>query len=370
MNKYAWTEIHLATLASNLTLIRKALAPGTDLIGMLKADAYGHGLEQVGRAAWNAGVRRFAVFHLEEAASLRALLADATILFIGVADCGDAADLLDLRTEPLLVTADQALALADAAEHLHARLACQVKIDTGMGRLGFPWETAAADLLRFAARPGLYLAGIGTHLASSGALDHSFASLQISRFRQVLADCKARGLTIPFVHAANSDAFCQPPDWHFDAVRPGILLYGYGPGSPTAPQTRPFLQWKTRLVQVKSVPAGFPVSYDSTYRAPQATRIGTIPVGYSDGYSRAWSNKACVLVNGRRCPVVGRVTMNLTMVDLGPDSPARTGEEVVLLGEQSGASIWADELAAFNNTISYEVLTSIRSPRIAVEDHA
>jgi alanine racemase len=369
MNKNAWTEIHLATLASNLALIRKALAPGTDFIAMLKADAYGHGLERVGRAAWEAGVRRFAVFHLEEAARLRALLADATILFIGVADGSDAATLLELRAQPLLVTADQALALADAAEHLHARLSCQVKIDTGMGRLGFPWETAAAELVRFAARPGLHLAGISTHLASAGSIDRSFADLQISRFQQVLADCKTRGLTFPFIHAANSDAFCQTPDWHFDAVRPGILLYGYGPGSPTAPQTRPFLQWKSRLVQVKNVPADFPVSYNSTYRTSRATRIGTIPVGYSDGYSRAWSNKACVLVNGRRCPVAGRVTMNLTMVDLGPDSTARAGDEVVLLGEQHGASIWADELAALSNTISYEVLTSIRSPRIAVEAH-
>lgn len=365
----AWTEIHLGTLAANLAEIRKALAPPTDFIAMLKADAYGHGLELVGPAAWKAGARRFAVFHLQEAARLRALLPDATILYIGVADGSDAAALLELRAQPLLVSAEQALALADAAEQLKARLPCQVKIDTGMGRLGFPWESAAAELVRFAARPGLHLAGIGTHMASSGATDPSFANLQIARFRQVIADCQARGLTFPFTHAANSDALCRTPDWHFDAVRPGILLYGYGPGAPKAPATRPFLQWKSRLVQAKSVPANFPVSYDSTFRTTRPTRIGTIPVGYSDGYSRAWSNKACVLVNGRRCPIAGRVTMNLIMADLGPDSTAKAGDEVVLLGEQHGASIWADELAAIGNTISYEVLTSIRSPRIAVAAH-
>jgi alanine racemase len=366
----SWSEIHLGPLRANLTAIRSALAPATDFIAMLKADAYGHGLEIVGRTAWESCVRRFAVFHLDEAARLRRLLPDATILLVGVADPRDTALLLELDVHPLLVSIDQSLGLAREARRLNATLITHAKIDTGMGRIGFPWETAAADLIQIAATPGIRVAGAGTHLATAAAADRTFADLQIARFRQVMADCQARGLSIPFCHAAGSDALCRTRDWHFDAVRPGILLYGYGPDFPTAPATCPFLQWKSRLVQVKSVPAGFPVSYDSTYRTPRATRIGTIPVGYSDGYFRAWSNKASILVAGRRAPVAGRVTMNLIMADLGPDSPAQAGDEVVLLGEQAGASIWADELASLAGTISYEVLTAIRSPRVPVEAHA
>ncbi len=366
----SWSEIHLGALRNNLKSIRKALAPHTDFIAMLKADAYGHGLEIVGQTAWACGVRRFAVFHLAEAVRLRQLLPDATLLFAGVADPSETALLLDVRVHPLLVSLDQALGLAQESHRLNATLTAHAKIDTGMGRLGFHWETAAPDLVRLDSTPGLHIAGACTHLASAGAPDRAFADLQIARFRQVMAECKSLGLDLPLCHAAASDALCRSRDWHFDAVRPGILLYGYGAASPDAPVTQPFLQWKSRLVQVKSVPAGFPVSYDSTYRAPRATRVGTIPVGYSDGYFRAWSNKAFVLVGGRRAPIAGRVTMNLTMVDLGADSPAQAGDEVVLLGEQAGASIWADELAALANTISYEVLTSIRSPRVPVEDHA
>ncbi len=367
---HSWSEIHLDTLRENLKAIRAALNPRTDYMAMLKADAYGHGLEIVGRTAWETGVRRFAVFHLDEAVRLRRLLPESSILLAGVASPGDTAGLLDLRLQPLLVSLDQALGLAAEARHLNATLSVHVKIDTGMGRLGLAWETAAAELVQLAATPGLHIVGAATHLASAGAADRSFADLQIARFQQVLSACRARGLVIPFCHAANSDGLCRTPDWHFDAVRPGILLYGYGPASPGAPATRPFLHWKSRLVQVKSVSAGFPVSYDSTYRTGRATRIGTIPVGYSDGYFRAWSNTAAVLVGGRRAPIAGRVTMNLIMVDLGPDSPAQPGDDVVLLGEQNGASIWADELAALAGTISYEVLTAIRSPRIPREAHA
>jgi alanine racemase len=362
-------EINLATLRSNLAAIRASLTPSTDIIVLLKADAYGHGLGLVGPAAWQSGIRRFAVFHREEALQLRGLLPRAEILWIGAAEPSDAALILEARLQPFLVTAEQARGLAREAARLGGVIAAQAKIDSGMGRLGFNWETASAELLSLADLPSLQILGAATHFASAGGADRAFADLQMTRFRQVLADCRRGGLALPFCHAANSDALCRTPDWHLDAVRPGILLYGYGPGTPGAPATRPFLQWKTRLIQVKAVPAGFPVSYDSTYRTPRATRIATIPVGYSDGYSRAWSNRAEILVAGRRARLAGRVTMNLVMADLGPDSPAQAGDEAVLLGEQGGASLWADELAALSGTISYEVLTSLRGPRIPVEAH-
>jgi alanine racemase len=362
----SWTEIDLGVLRSNLAALRAALAPSTDLIAMLKADAYGHGLDLVGPEAWRSGIRRFAVFHAAEALQLRRLLPQAAILWLGVAEPDDVPLILEARLEPLLVSSNQARGLALEAARLGSVVTGQAKIDTGMGRLGFAWETAAAELTALAALPGLRLAGAGTHLACAGS-DPAFTALQMTRFNQALEDCRRAGLAIPFRHAANSAGLCGSPEWRLDAVRPGILLYGYGPPSPGAPPTRPFLQWKTRVAQVKSVPAGFRVSYDSTYVTPRATRIATLPAGYSDGYSRAWSNRGEILAGGRRARLAGRVTMNLIMADLGPDSPVQAGDEAVLLGEQGGASIWADELAALSGTISYEVLTSIRSPRRAVE---
>jgi alanine racemase len=210
----------------------------------------------------------------------------------------------------------------------------------------------------------LSLEGICTHLASSDNPDRDFSDEQLRRFHRVLDQCGQRGIHFQVRHVSNSAALLRERTWHLDGVRAGIVLYGYPPvlpGERPRADLRPVLQWKTRLVQVKRVPRGFPVSYDSTHTTERETRIGTFPVGYADGYPRALSNRAQVLVHGRRAPVVGRVTMNLSMVDLGPDSLAQAGDEVVLLGEQGGASLWADELARWAGTIPYEVLTNIRA---------
>jgi len=189
--------------------------------------------------------------------------------------------------------------------------------------------------------------------------------------------CEAARLTGLFRHASNSGAILSGADRDLDGVRPGILLYGYGPRvtirrqgpADTAAQTvetQPFLQWKTRIVQVKKVPAGFPVGYDSTYVTPRETGIATLDVGYADGYARLLGNRAEVIIRGRRCPVVGLVTMNLITVDLGPACEAGDGDEAVLLGRQGDASIWADEMARWRSTIPYEVLTNIHTSEIRV----
>jgi alanine racemase len=242
-------------------------------------------------------------------------------------------------------------------------LRCHAKVDTGMGRLGFAWEEAAAALARLVREGGLRVEGLCTHFASGGrAGPGSFAEEQARRFRAVAEQCAARGLAIPFRHIANSAAFLARPDWDLDGVRLGIVAYGYGNRQDRrAVRTRPFLQWKTRVVQVRRVPAGSPVGYSSTHVTPAATQLAVIDVGYSDGYARLLSNKGCVLVGGRRAPVVGRVTMNFTTVDVGPDATVRDGDEAVLIGTQGGASVWADELARQAQTIPYEILTGIRS---------
>lgn len=360
---HTWTELDVGVLDDNIRSIRAALSAGTEMIAVVKANAYGHGMLPVARRAWDGGVTWFAVAHVAEATELRDALPGANILIVGVLDPADVEAAIEKEFIPLVVSKHHALALASAAQALAKTLRVQVKIDTGMGRLGFAWEDASRQLLPLARHGGLEFCGICTHFASSDGPTRASVKAQVERFKRVLSACEAAGLRFPFQHASNSGGILGGPDWDFGGVRPGILLYGYGPRLEHGRlvETRPFLQWKTRLVQVKKVPAGFAVSYDSTYVTERETCIGTLGVGYADGYCRSLSNKGFVLVEGQRKPVAGRVSMNLTTVDLGPFTAAKEGDEAVLLGTQGNESIWADEVAGWQDTISYEVLTNIRT---------
>ena len=358
-----WTEIVSPVLRDNIRCVRAAVEPRSDLIFVVKADAYGHGMPGVVKVAWDEGVRRFAVAHLDEAETLRQCLPDAQVLMIGVLDPATVARAAALRLVPALTGPRHADALAREARQAGVVLPCHVKIDTGMGRLGFDWQRAVDELRVAGGLGGLRIEGAYTHLAASDAADRAFADEQMRRFRLVVAGCRAAGIPIPFLHVSNSGAFQRDREWHLDAVRMGILLYGYPPIPAALPANiRPFLQWKTRVIQIRDVPARYPVSYDSTFHTQAPTRLAVLNVGYADGYSRALSNRGMVLLGGRRCPGRGRLTMNLTMVDAGPDAPVKEGDEVVLIGCQGGEMIGADELAQWQGTIAYEVLTSIRTP--------
>jgi len=244
-----------------------------------------------------------------------------------------------------------------------------LEIDTGMGRLGFWWEDAAGVLPDLAQLPGLNIQGMYSHFASSDGADHSFAEIQYDRFLKAAKDCERCGMTIPFKHMSNSGAILHSAKWDMNAVRPGILFYGYGSSPAARPiETKPFLQWKTKVVQVKEVPAGFHVGYNSTFITERTTMLATIDTGYADGYPRLLSNKGSVIIQGRKCPVIGNVTMNFISVDLGPGSSVVKGDEVTLIGAQGGNSVWADEIAELCATISYEILTNIQSPQKAVVD--
>jgi alanine racemase len=243
---------------------------------------------------------------------------------------------------------------------LARKLDVHIKIDTGMGRLGVPWDQAAATCERIAQLPGLRVAGICTHLASVELKKPSLGPTQIERFQGITQELARRGLAKLFKHVASSRGIQYHMDWDLDAVRPGIILYGYGAGEKDMRiRTQPILQWKTRVVQVKAVPAGAAIGYYSTYTTPTPTNIATLSAGYADGYHRALSNKGFVLIRGQRCPVVGRVSMNWITVDVGPQSDAKAGDEAVLIGRQGTEAIWADELARLARTIAYEILTSI-----------
>lgn len=362
MQRNTWIELNLDTLGANIAALRQALAQKTEPIFVVKANAYGHGMEPVARHAAECGIKWFAVAHTNDALNLRAVLPHARILLTSATLPEDAKACADAGLTALVVDVDQARGLAARAAKTGKRLTVHAKVDTGMGRLGLAWETAAAHLSTIARESALSLEGVCTHFASSDNPDPTFLNQQAGRFRGVLEECHRGGLHIPMRHASNSGAILADPSLDFDAVRPGILLYGYPPSRLNARPiaVRPVLQWKTRVLQVKEVPSDTPVSYDSTYRTSHATCLATLDVGYADGYTRRFTNKGSVLIGGRRRKIAGRVTMNLIVVDLGLDHTVKPGDEAVLLGQQGEESIWADELASLSGTISYEILTSIR----------
>jgi alanine racemase len=358
----AWLELDFDVLCRNVGAMRAVLKPSTEIILVVKANAYGHGLTEVAAKAFGCGVRWFLVARMDEALALRAELPDATILLLGAVWAQDIPVILDRRIIPVIVCEDQANDLAACARKAGVTIPCHVKIDTGMGRFGLPCERAPEILEGLHRAGGFEIQGISMHFSSAGKAGDAFVGVQAERFQRVVAGCRERGMEGLFKHVANSAAFVGHPEWDMDGVRVGILAYGYGGSrSDSRVQTLPFLQWKTRVLQVRKVPAGFPVGYLSTYVTPEPTSLATIDVGYSDGLSRLMSNKGYVLIGGRRAKVVGRVTMNFTTVDVGDQGDVRVGDEVVLIGTQGAETLWADELARWCQTIPYEILTSIRS---------
>jgi alanine racemase len=355
---HSWVEIDLGRLKQNVRALRSAIPVETAVILVVKADAYGHGLVPVARAAAEEGINWFAVAFLDEALKIRAALPDVNILVLGLVLPEHVGELLEKRIFPVITCLEHGLALAKASRAAGRTLPVHLKVDTGMGRLGVQWNEAGEAVQVLDEAGGLEWAGVCSHFARVDPDQPDHASAQAAKFHEAL---KVLPSTV-FKHLSSSRAALFFPDWDLNGVRQGIVLYGYGANDPKGRfQTRPILQWKARVVQVKKVPADFSVGYYGTYRTEYPTQIATLAVGYADGYNRALSNKGDVLIGGRRCAVVGRVSMNWITADVGPDARVKVGDEAVLIGEQGEESIWADELSKICRTIPYEILTSIHA---------
>jgi alanine racemase len=366
----SWVEIDLDGLRANIDALRAVISPATDIIFVVKADAYGHGLPVVVSAAASCGIRWFGVAHLHEARAVRAATPVGNILLMGVADPSDAPELAALGITPMIVSAEHGQALAAEAVRAGVSLTAHLKVDTGMGRLGVYWPEAVETFGALQGRSGLKVTGVCSHFAAVEPKQPQSSEEQAERFFKVASAMEELNGAPLCKHISSSRAILYRPEWDLDAIRPGICLYGYGAGERDMRfHTRPVLQWKTTLMQVRSVPAGFPVGYYGLHVTETATRLGVLPVGYADGYHRALSNRGHVLVGGRRCPVVGRVSMNWITIDLGADSTERAGDEVVMIGEQGTESIWAGELARICRTIPYEILVGIdqRTTRLVTD---
>jgi len=355
MNK-SWVEVNLGQLKSNVRSLREAIP--AQMIFVIKADAYGHGMVSIARAAAEEGVNWFAVAYLEEALQLREALPDVNILVLGCVLPESVEVILEKRITPIVIDLDHGLSLAAAARAVDKTLSAHLKVDTGMGRFGVQWDEVDETVRAFDAAGGLELTGVCSHFAKVEPERPDDALLQAKKFNEALKNLPS-GI---FKHLSSSRAALYFPEWDFDAIRQGIVLYGYGAQDPEGRfQTQPILQWKACVAQVKAVPAGFSVGYYGTHVTEAPTQIATLAVGYADGYNRALSNRGDVLIGGKRCAVVGRVSMNWITVDVGPDADVKVGDEAVLIGEQGDEVIWANELSAICRTIPYEILTSIHA---------
>ncbi len=401
-----WLEVDLDAIAYNVRQIKQLVGEGVALMAVLKADGYGHGAVKVARTALNNGASHCGVASLNEATALRAANIDEPILILGYTPAWLAREALMRDVTVTLYDMDTARAFSRAALELRRTARVHVKVDTGMGRLGLLPDQAPAFIHALTELPGIQIDGIFTHFCCADT-DPAYTREQFARFLSVLkeiaalelqikgmpnagpqtpkADLGSAGLIrhsstlahhslISYFHAANSAATLTLPETRLNMVRVGLAIYGLSPFSPApappqeqALQLRPALAWKTTVAQVKRLPAGYPVSYGATYRCPGDRDIAVIPVGYADGFRRAPANFGEVLVRGKRAPIVGRVCMDQTMIDVTDVPGVRIGDEVVLIGRQGAHAITTEDIAARIGTINYEVISAIlpRVPRVS-----
>ena len=354
--------IDLTAIDHNFRALRSLTRPPTRMMAVVKANAYGHGAVTVAETAVAAGADALGVARVGEAVALRREGIGIPILVFGHAPAGRAAELIEHGIAGTVHDVEGAQALSDAARAVGDRVEVHVKIDTGMGRIGLPAEDIDSARTVFEL-PGLRPTGIYTHFASADSEDKTFARRQIQRFQDSVRRLSPHfPPETPMVrHAANSAAIIDLPEAHFDLVRPGLSLYGLYPSPHQRGRVdlRPAMTLISRIVHLKQVPAGFPVSYGSTYITAEPTAIATVPVGYADGYDRLLSSRGRMLVRGNYAPVVGRVCMDQTMIDVGHIPDAAVGDEVVILGRRGTGEVSADEIADLTGTINYEVVSTI-----------
>ncbi len=376
----SWAEVDLDAIAANVGIIRHHTRRTTEIMGVVKADAYGHGVERVVPVLLAAGVSRLAVSMLDEAIQLRQRGIEVPILILGYTDPRRAAEIIRYRLTQTVYSRDLAEALSAAAIELDRDARIHIKVDTGMGRVGFMAGYEAIKAITWIrSLPRVIVEGLFTHFATADEADTGYVMTQFEQFMSISRELDRIGLAIPIKHVCNSAATMRFPAMHLDMVRPGLILYGMIP--PDCPEPLPGLQaamtLKSNVVLSKTVPPGTSISYGRLFTTGQTSVIATVPIGYADGYSRRLTGRASLLIHGQRCPVVGRICMDTCMADLTalPDrEKVRTGDEVVLFGRQQYAGHQAelpvDEVAGWMETINYEVTCIIgkRVPRAYLRD--
>ncbi len=362
--------IHLDRLTLNLRLLQE-LAGGRPLWPAIKANAYGHGAEIVARHLVAQGCDTLCVAHLPEALALREAGVEATFIILSAMLPEHASAMVAAGCEPVVCTKAMAAALAREAERQNREIAIHLKVDTGMGRIGVAPHEVVDFLDHCRGFSRLRVRGVMSHFPRADEADKSYSQAQLERFLAVADEARQRGVELR--HMANSAAILDLPESHLDAVRPGIALYGLAPSreiaNPGVRELLPVLEWRSKVTFLKEVPAGTGLSYGHSFHTARPSLIATIPVGYGDGLHRSLSNRCAFVVHGERCPQVGRITMDQSMLDVTAlRGQVEISDDVVIIGRQGDSQVTADELASTLGTINYEVVTAIaaRVPRFAV----
>lgn len=368
--KRAWAEISLPALKNNINQIRRIISDNTEIMAVVKADAYGHGEHNVCHCLWESGVRYFAVSNLDEALAVRESCPDAEILILGYTPPEYGQALADNNIIQGIVSSEYA---EELVKHTAKKIKCHVKIDTGMGRIGLKYDSpkeCANEIIRLSKLDKLDIDGIYTHFAVADCNDEEsidFTDKQENFILDVNKYLIEMGLKLRHVHFANSAASCYRDSSKSTLARAGIIMYGLCPNYPIPipDEFEPVMALKAVISHVKTVKAGDTISYGRTFTADKDMRIATVTIGYADGYSRLLSSKGEILVHGKRCRIVGRICMDQLMIDVS-DAEAEASDIVTLIGRDGNDEITADELASLYGTIGYEVVCGIskRVPRI------
>ncbi|MFK5953213.1 MAG: alanine racemase [Desulfobacterium sp.] len=367
-------NVDLSALTHNLGELRRKTAGSARIMAVIKADAYGHGAVAVARALLDQGVSFLCVARISETVELRDSDIDAPILLFGDALPCQVAYMLQNDIRATVTSLENARIISREAVKCGGTIKVHIKVDTGMGRLGIlpsaltvshpvdahdPAEEKIHSILQL---KGLCVEGIYTHFANADCQDKTHTLDQIDLFSNLLGRLDARGICPPLRHAANSAAILELPTAHLNMVRAGIALYGLWPSSEVdhgVADLKPVMSITSAIIHLKKVPRDFGVSYGSTHITPGETLIATVPIGYADGYNRLLSSKGHMIVKGIKVPVVGRVCMDFTMIDVGAVPGVQMGDEVTILGSQGDVSVSADDIAELCNTINYEVVASL-----------
>ena len=376
----AWAEINLDAIENNIRAIRSYVSPESKILGVVKADAYGHGYLQVAKTLLENGADALAVACLDEAIQLRQCKIECPVLILGHSYPADAEDLVKNQIMATCFDYSLAKALSDAACKHNKVAKIHIKIDTGMGRIGYRFaedvavnDNTIAEILKTSALPNIEIDGIFTHFSVADEDDDEYTYLQFNRFIQVCDRLKEKGLHIPCRHCCNSAALVRFPDMHLDMVRPGIILYGHKPSDFVDCEKLslvPAMSFKAKITNLKNVEKNSGISYGKKFVTPVKSRIATIPVGYADGYSRVLSGGAKVIAGGKMCDIVGNICMDQCMIDVTNVNTIAIGDEVILFGNGDNIELPVESLAEKMGTINYEILCMIgkRIPRIYLKD--
>jgi len=370
-----WAEVSLIALRQNFRVVQKHIGPGVTVCAIVKADAYGHGAVECSRALEEEGVRWFGVTSLDEAIPLRESGIRGRILLLTGFWRGEEEEIVRLNLTPTVWEPGQIELLEKAAGRLLAKHSVHLKVDTGMGRLGASPQDLRHIVAALKSAPHLIVEGLSTHLASSEILDAPSVAEQLQSFEQVRQFLRNEGIDPPLIHAANTGAVISRRESWNTMVRPGIALYGYFlpferagrevSGRDLRIGVKPVLTWKTRILSLRDVRANQALGYGGIYVTKAPARIAVLPVGYADGFNRALSSRGRVIVREHYAPIVGRISMDLTLVDVTGLPGIEVGDEAILLGSSEGLTVDAREHAALANTVLYEILCGIskRVPR-------